>query len=139
MHKAAYILRGDRVRFECERLPYLIKLSNLDGTSLRKPKREIEHIREGRKTRSDYGHPDPDRASTLSWLEPTILRPTMIIKNKHRHIPGDEVYVKEFEKNGARFKEVVVLRFRTVLVPVTSFLVNKPRIDDPEDILWTPK
>lgn len=128
--------RRDCVRFETERLPYLIKLCNPDGSGLRKPKREIEHIRSGRKTRKDYGSPDPDRASTLSWMHATITRPTMIVRNKHPHIPGDEVYIKEFEKSGARFKEVVVLRFRTVLVPVTSFLVYKARIDGPNDILW---
>ena len=128
--------RKDCVRFECERLPYLIKLCNLDGSSLRKPKREIEHIRSGRKTRKDYGAPDPERASTLSWMESTITAPSMVVRNRHPNIPGDEVYIKEFEKSGARFKEVVVLRFKTVLVPVTSFLVNKPRIDGPDDVLW---
>src|SRR3954469_23361164 len=51
--------RTDRVRFECERLLYLIKLRNKNGSQVRKPKREIEHIRSGRKTQKDYGPPDP--------------------------------------------------------------------------------
>jgi len=131
--------RNDRVRFESERLPYLIKLKQLNGADLRKPKKEVEHIRAGRKTRKDYGEPDQHRASTLSWLTATITRPTMIVRNYHPNVPGDEIYVKEFEKSGARFKELVVLRFRTVLVPVTSFNVDVPKIRCEDDILWPPK
>jgi len=131
--------RGHRVKFAPERFPYLIKLRNREGGKLSNPKWHVERIRAGELTDRDFGGFEAERAETLSWLPPMILRHTLIARNSHRVIPGDELYVKEFDKLGSRHKVLICIRVSTnLLVPVTSFLRSSVRFG-PEEILWPEK
>ena len=120
--------RGHRVKFDAERFPYLIKLRNKSGGKLKKPLKAVEKIRRGALSNKDFGGFEPERAQTLPWLLPTITRPTFILKNQHLFIPGDELYAKEFDKEGYRYKILVCRRVSDrLLVPITSFPRTKLR------------
>jgi len=132
--------RGHRVQIGPERFPYLVKLRNKkNGEKIKKPLKIVNKIREGKLKDHDFGGIDQDRAQTLTWLEAVICRPTCITKNKHKNVPGDEVYIKEFAPsvNGTkRIKAVVCLRMNAfLLVPISAF--RKSRVGaKAEDVIW---
>jgi len=65
-----------------------------------------------------------------------VLRPTIIATNPHLFVPGEELYVKEFEKPGYRYKVLVCKRVGPrLLVPVSSFPRGKLKLLK-ENILW---
>jgi hypothetical protein len=114
--------RGHTVRFDVARFVYMIKLRSQKGGKLRKPGRIAAKIKGGELANEHFGGFDPERARTLSWIPAVIMRPTLIASNKNLLIPGDELYVKEFDKSGYRYKVLYCMRVsRTMLVPVTSF------------------
>lgn len=118
--------RGKEIFFSPERLPHLIHLLNpVSKKEVKGAQKEVEAIREGRKTNADYGGYDPERAQTLSWLPILIREPTQILQVAEQTLwekPGDTILVKEFDKHGYRQK---ILVCRTVganrLTVVTSY------------------
>ena len=73
-----------------------------------------------------FGGFNVDRAETLSWLSHIITSPINIRKNVCLNIPGDEVYVRQMQKRGAKFKLLFCERMGSgLLVPVTSFRQEK--------------
>jgi hypothetical protein len=132
--------RGYKVVIGLQHFPYLIKLRDkITGEKLLKPGKKAARIRDGKLVRSDFGSIDEDRAQTLSWIRAIIERPTIIAKNKHLHVPGDEVYIKEFynkKRNGYRYKALVCMGLsKNSLEPVTSFRKKKLGVSA-EDIIW---
>src|SRR5271169_3335351 len=114
--------RGHEVRFDLSRFAYMIKLRNSEGTKINKPLRIAEKIKRGELSNHDFGGFDPERARTLSWIPSIVMRPTLIATNKNLIIPGDELYVKELDKTGYRYKVLYCRRVSSkLLVPVTSF------------------
>ena len=114
--------RGHQVKFEAGRFAYMIKLRNQSGEKIKKPARVAERIRIGDLTNKDFGGFDAERAQTLSWISAIVLRPTLIATNNNPVIPGDELYVKEFDKGGYKYKVLYCKRVGpSLLVPVTSF------------------
>jgi hypothetical protein len=100
----------------------MIKLRNKDRTKIRKPSKIAEKIKKGELKNEDFGGFDAERAQTLSWISSIVLRPTLIATNKNLIIPGDELYVKEFDKSGYKYKVLYCRRVSShLLVPVTSF------------------
>jgi hypothetical protein len=131
--------RGHRVIFDVGRFAYMIKLRAESGTKVKKPLKTAQEIKAGRLTNADFGGFDVERAQTLAWVPSVILRPTLIATNKNLLIPGDELYVKEFDKSGYRYKVLYCRRVSpTLLVPVTSF--PRSRVGGLENcILWPEK
>jgi hypothetical protein len=131
--------RGHQVRFDVGRFAYMIKLRTTKGTKVKKPRRIAEGIKSGKYTNTDFGGFDAERAQTLSWIPAVVLRPTLIATNKNLLIPGDELYVKEFDKSGYRYKVLYCKRVSNrLLVPVTSF--PRSKIGGLENcILWPQK
>jgi len=134
--------RHNEVVFGLQHFAYLIKLRDkITGRKVNKPKRKAEAIKTGALTREHFGPIDEDRAQTLSWLRAIVERPTVISHNRQKHVPGDEVFTKEFENkkaSGYRYKSVV---FRKVsnktLEPVTSY--RKKRLNVKQcDVIWPP-
>jgi hypothetical protein len=114
--------RGHQVRFDISRFAYMIKLRSKEGKKLAKPRRIAERIKKHELANQDLGGFDVERAQTLPWIPAIITRPTLIATNKNLLIPGDELYVKEFEKRGYRYKVLYCKRVsESLLVPVTSF------------------
>ena len=114
--------RGHRVAFDIGRFPYMVKLLDKEGTKLKKPMRAAAAIKRGELTRHDFGGMDAERAQTLSWIPATVLRPTFIARNNTLSVPGDELYIKEFDKPGYRYKVLICKRMSGgLLVPVTSY------------------
>lgn len=104
----------------------MIKLRSKAGNKLKKPSKVAEQIRAGKFANSDFGGFDPERAATLPWIPMIILRPTLIATNRNLLIPGDELYVKELDKTGYRYKVLYCKRVSAnLLVPVTSFPRSK--------------
>jgi hypothetical protein len=128
--------RGHLVKFETGRFAYMIKLRNKDGTKIKKPSKIAEKIRQGMLKNEDFGGFDAERAQTLSWIPSIVLRPTLIATNKNLIIPGDELYIKEWDKTGYKYKVLYCRRMSSnLLVPVTSF--PRERIGRLEGgILW---
>jgi hypothetical protein len=118
--------RGHEVRFDCSRFPYMIKLVNTHGQKLNKPAKIVERIKAGKLGNADFGGYSVERAHTLCWIPATILRPTYIARNKSLVVPGQELYVKEFEKRGYKYKVLHCIRVSDrLLVPVSSFPRSK--------------
>jgi hypothetical protein len=118
--------RGHRVAFDLSRFPYLVKLVNAQGGKVKKPLRVAEKIKAGVLSEIDFGGYNPDRAETLSWFPCVITTPLSIRKNVCQNIPGDEVYVRQVQKRGAKFKLLFCERVGSkLLVPVTSFRQEK--------------
>ena len=114
--------RGHHVRFDTSRFAYMIKLRSKEGKKLAKPLRIAEKIKRNELSNQDLGGFDVERAQTLPWIPPIITRPTLIATNKNLLIPGDELYVKEFEKLGYRYKVLYCKRVsESLLIPITSF------------------
>lgn len=120
--------RGCRVSFSIERFAHSIKLLNKSSRrEVDNPKKQAQAIKEGRKTNADFGGYSTERAQTLTWIEPTILRPSRILELTAQPLigpqkPGDTLYVKEFSNTQRRyrFKVLVCRRVGTVLlVPIT--------------------
>jgi hypothetical protein len=91
--------------------------------------RIIECIENGTFDPDQYRILDLSRIRTLFWLPEVIGDPDAIYKNGHKIIPGDEVYVRIYDKQGARAKLVFTLdirRKRHIIrtVPITSFLTE---------------
>lgn len=118
--------RGHEVKFDIGRFAYMIKLKTLSGKKVRKPSKIAERIKSGKMTNADFGGFDEERAATLSWIPSIILRPTFIATNKNLLIPGDELYLKELDKSGYKYKVLYCKRVSDrLLVPVTSFPRSK--------------
>ncbi|MGD0007126.1 MAG: hypothetical protein ABSE93_01075 [Terriglobia bacterium] len=114
--------RGHQVVFDCSRFAYMIKLVSLRGGKVTKPSRVADKIRCGKMSNSDFGGFSAERAQTLSWIPSIILRPTIIARNKSLLVPGDELYAKEFDKEGYRYKVLYCKRMSpNLLVPISSF------------------
>jgi hypothetical protein len=128
--------RGHEVRFDTCRFAYMIKLRSKTGKKVKKPSKTAEQIRARKLGNCDFGGFDAERAATLPWIPMIILRPTLIATNKNLLIPGDELYVKELDKAGYRYKVLYCRRVSaTLLVPVTSF--PRSKIGNlAEGILW---
>jgi hypothetical protein len=128
--------RGHEVRFDTGRFAYMIKLRTKAGNKVKKPLKTAEKIKAGQLRNSDFGDFDRERAATLSWIPMIIVRPTLIATNRSLLIPGDELYVKELDKTGYRYKILYCKRVSgTLLVPVTSF--PRSRVGGlQEGILW---
>jgi hypothetical protein len=100
----------------------MVKLKSLRGGKVSKPGKVVEKIRCGKMTNKDFGGFDAERAQTLSWIPSIILRPTVIARNKSLLVPGEELYVKQFDKQGYRYKVLYCKRMSpNLLVPVSSF------------------
>lgn len=126
--------RGHQVAFDISRFPYLIKLVDPQGAKLKKPLDCAERIRTGEMAEQHFGLPNQDRAETISWLSCVIRTPLNIRKNVCVNIPGDEVYVRQVQKQGAKFKLLFCERMgSSLLVPVTSFRQEK---EPKGEILW---
>jgi hypothetical protein len=126
--------RGHEVAFDISRFPYLIKLMQKSGDKLKKPLRAAERIKAGELTEQDFGGFNPDRSETLSWLPSVIETPLNIRQNVCVNIPGDEVYVRQVQKQGAKFKLLFCERMGSgLLVPVTSFRQEK---EPKGQIIW---
>jgi len=118
--------RGHAVRFDAGRFAYMIKLRSKAGSKVKKPAKIAQQIKAGKLGNYDFGGFDPERAATLSWIPMVILRPTLIATNRNLLIPGDELYVKELDKAGYRYKVLYCRRVSAnLLVPVTSFPRSK--------------
>lgn len=128
--------RGREVRFDAGRFAYMIKLRSKAGSKVKKPAKIAQQIKVGKLGNCDFGGFDAERAATLSWIPMVILRPTLIATNRNLLIPGDELYVKELDKTGYRYKVLYCKRVSgTLLVPVTSF--PRSRLGGLEEgILW---
>ena len=135
--------RGCRVVFSLERFPHLIKLLRKDSSKeVLEPQKQASAIRDGSKRNCDFGGYNTDRAQTLAWIPPIILRPSMIVEVVERTIwekPGDTLYLKQFDKPGYRYK---VLVCRTVgekrLAPVTCHPKENARLSKAYRITWQP-
>jgi hypothetical protein len=126
--------RGHRVVFDISRFPYMIKLVDKNGQKLKKPRRFAERIRAGELTEQHFGLHNSDRAETLSWLPAVIGTPLNIRKNAYVNIPGNEVYVRQVQRMGAKFKILICERKGGgLLVPVTSFRQEK---EPKGQIIW---
>lgn len=133
--------RQNEVVFGLQHFAYLIKLRDkITGKKVNKPKRKAQAIMIGTLTREHFGAIDEDRAQTLSWLRAVVERPTVISHNRHQHVPGDEVFTKEFQNkkaNGYRYKSLVFRKVGKVLEPVTSY--RKKRLNVKQcDVIWPP-
>lgn len=120
--------RDHFVKFSPERFPHLIKLSKKNSDKLvRQPQKLVQAIRSGKKTNADFGGYDEERSQTLTWITPTILRPTKILELIAQPLvgdpkAGDTLYVKEFERGGEKYKFKVLVCKRVgtrLLIPVT--------------------
>jgi len=128
--------RGHTVVFDPGRFPYLVKLRNQRGGKVSKPLKVVNKIKCNQLSNEDFGGFDPERAQTLPWLIPMILRPTLIVANLHLYVPGDESYIKEFDKEGYRYKTLVCRRIsERPLVPVTSFPMSKLKLEK-RSVIW---
>ncbi|HEV2112721.1 MAG TPA: hypothetical protein VGR50_01155 [Terriglobales bacterium] len=128
--------RGHKVKFDPDRFAYLIKLQRAAGGKVNKPRKAVNNIRSGKHCNDDFGGFNRERAETLSWIKPIIERPTLIAENKAMFIPGDELYIKEFDKRGYPYKVLVCRRVsEKLLVPITSFPKTRVKVLD-ENILW---
>jgi hypothetical protein len=133
--------RGHRVLFAPERFPHLIKLRQKDSSKgVNKPKKVVEQIRYGIKSNDDFGGYEAHRAQTLSWLPPIIQRPTAIIEVTRlfkEEKPGDTLYIKQFDKDGYKFKILVCRRVgESVLVPITCHPRTDNRFGEGYKIVW---
>jgi hypothetical protein len=133
--------RGAQHMFSPERFPHMIKLLKFNSEKeVDNPQQVVMAIRNREKRNSDFGGYDTERAQTLPWIIPTILRPTAILEVVERTLwekPGDTLYLKEFEKKGYRHK---VLVCRTVgqlrYVPVTCHPRSDGRIGKAYRVIW---
>jgi hypothetical protein len=126
--------RGHQVAFTLSRFPYMVKLVDKQGAKVKKPSRAAERIKAGEAGEEHFGGFNPDRAETLSWLPCIINTPLNIRKNVCANIPGDEVYVRQVQKGGAKFKLLFCERMGSgLLVPVTSFRQEK---EPKGEIIW---
>jgi hypothetical protein len=124
--------RGHRVLLQSERFPHLIDLKEQSGRDLRQPKKEVELIRTGKKTNSDFGGYQKERAETITWIRATVRFPTMLVIRSL--IPGihagRELYYKEFDYFGKKLALLVCRRVGPeLLVPVTWYSRDKGPID----------
>jgi hypothetical protein len=128
--------RGHQVKFDCSRFAYMIKLLNAGGEKVTKPARIADKIRNGKLSNADFSGFNGERAQTLSWIPSMILRPTLIARNKSLLVPGEELYIKEFDKDGYRYKVLYCKRMSpNLLVPISSFPREKLGGLD-SDVLW---
>jgi hypothetical protein len=120
--------RGHVVKFGIERFPHLIKLYRKGSQELvPRPTKQALAIKAKTKGNNDFGGYDTERAQTLPWVVPVILRPTRILELMSQPLTGEEksgdtLYVKEFHPTGRkyRFKILVCRRVgKELLVPVT--------------------
>jgi hypothetical protein len=122
--------RGFRIHFGPERFPHLIKLLKKGSSKeVEKPDKQTKAIRSKLKVYADYGGYDTERAQTLPWIIPMILRPTMILEVIEKTLwekPGDTVYVKEFAKGGYTHKLLIC---RTVGPMRLAVVTCHPRSD----------
>ncbi len=128
--------RGHQVKFDCSRFAYMIKLVSSTGGKVAKPLKIADKIRAGKRSNADFGGFDAERAQTLSWIPSIILRPTIIARNKSLLVPGDELYVKEFDKAGYKYKVLYCKRMSpNLLIPISSFPREKLGALN-SDIIW---
>jgi len=126
--------RGHQVAFDLSRFAYMIKLVNKQGQKVVKPLRAAERIKAAQLTEQDFGPFNSDRSETLSWLPCVVNTPLNIRQNVCVNIPGDEVYVRQVQKQGAKFKLLFCERMGGgLLVPVTSFRQEK---EPKGQIIW---
>lgn len=128
--------RGWEIRFSVERFPHFIKLLKESGRDVDRPQNEIEDIKKKIKSNGDYGGYQQERAATLSWLPQMIKRPTFIVENAGLFRGGDTLYIKEFDKQGYKYKVLVCRTIKEgLLVPVTSHPKEKAKFAK-DKILW---
>jgi hypothetical protein len=128
--------RGHEIRFNPERFPHLIKLLEPNSTAeVKKPQKEVDLIRAGKKTNADFGGFDKERAATLTWIPAMVLRPTQIKELRELYKPGDNQYIKEFNKWGYKYKVLICRRVgEKLLVPVTCH--PKEKISKGGLVVW---
>ncbi len=136
-----YDPRGKRVRFSPERFPHFIKLlDSTTGFDVKRPQKEVEAIREGRKGNADYGGYDTERARTLPWIPSTVQEPSQIFEVSEPDLwgkVGDTLIVKEFDKPGYRRKILVCRSINEhLLVPITSHPSDKKNLGKAYKQVW---
>jgi hypothetical protein len=81
----------------------------------------------------DYNPDRDDRLRTLFWLPELLRDPDAIFLNGHKIVEGDEVYVRVYDKMGAKVKVAFTKDLRDKkggiirTIPITSFLTNPTR------------
>jgi hypothetical protein len=126
--------RGKKISIEEGNFP---KLANLEHKTLKKedfPAFQIlQCLRDGTYDPSHYINPELDRLRTLFWIPELITDPDSIYRNGHKIIPADEVYVRVYDKEGARVKlffSMDLWRKGKVIrtIPVSSFLTDPHKV-----------
>lgn len=137
--------RHQFVKFGIERFPHSIHLLKRNSRKeIDQPQKQALAIKNGTKTNADFGGYDAERAQTLPWIVPAILRPTRILKLIGQQLVGEEkagdtIYVKEFHPTGRKYRFKVMV-CRTVgaklLVPVTSHPRDHDRYGKHYQQIW---
>jgi hypothetical protein len=92
-----------------------------------KASRVIEEIESGNFEASQYKW-EIDRIRTLFWMPDVLADPDAVYKNAHKIVEGDEVYVKVYDKMGARVKLV----FTDYIKPIKQTVIVTSFLTDPE-------
>jgi hypothetical protein len=124
------------------KLIYIIKTNfpKLAGLKHRTKNREefpasqiIAAIESGTFDLEDYNPDRDDRLRTLFWLPELLRDPDAIFPNGHKIVEGDEVYVRVYDKMGAKVKVAFTKDLRDKkgriirTIPITSFLTYPTR------------
>lgn len=93
----------------------------------------IAAIENGTFDPEDYNADRGDRLRTLFWLPELVRDPDAIYPNGHKGVEGDEVYVRVYDKMGAKVKVAFMKDLRDKkgqiinTIPITSFLADPTR------------
>jgi hypothetical protein len=106
--------------------PKFLNMKRLCGSKV-KASRVIEEIESGNFEASQYKW-EIDRIRTLFWMPDVLADPDAVYKNAHKIVEGDEVYVKVYDKMGARVKLV----FTDYIKPIKQTVIVTSFLTDPE-------
>jgi hypothetical protein len=120
--------RGTVISILEENFPKLLNLKLASNDKNAKASKVLETLRKGTFDASLYKY-ERDRITTLFWIPQLICDCDAIHPNGHAKIQGDEVYVKLYDKAGAKIKLVFAdSTYAGLRVVTTSFLVTPERL-----------